>query len=62
VLAVLAIPALAVAWTAWLRRSLTGRPRSRRAAPAATIWVLLATVVAFWVLRNLPAGAWLAPT
>lgn len=62
VLTVLAIPTLIVAWGAWLRRSITGRPRSPRAAPAAAIWALFGLVVAFWVLRNLPAGSWLAPT
>jgi hypothetical protein len=61
VLTVLAVPALIVAWAAWLRRSLTGRPRGSRAVPVAAIWALLGVVVAFWVLRNLPAGSWLAP-
>lgn len=61
VLTVLAVPALLIAWAAWLRRSLTGRPRSRWAAPPVALWGLLATVVVFWVLRNVPAGSWLAP-
>ena len=64
VLLVLAAPVLVVAWAAWLRRTITGRSRrpladvstGRRAA-----WVVVATVFAFWVLRNLPAGSWLAP-
>jgi hypothetical protein len=61
VLTVLAVPVLVVAWVAWLRRAITGRPRSRWAAPPAALWGLLATVVAFWVLRNVPMGSWLAP-
>jgi hypothetical protein len=61
VLTVLAVPALVLAWVAWLRRTVTGRPRSRWAAPPAALWGLLATVVAFWVLRNVPVGSWLAP-
>ena len=61
VLTVLAVPALLVAWGAWLRRSATGRPRARWAAPPAALGALLGTIVAFWVLRNLPAGSWLAP-
>jgi len=61
VLTVLAVPVLVIAWAAWLRRTVTGRPRSRWAAPPVALWGLLATVVVFWVLRNLPAGSWLAP-
>ena len=61
VLTVLAVPALVLAWVAWLRRTVTGRPRPRWAAPSAALWGLLATIVAFWVLRNVPAGSWLAP-
>ena len=62
VLTVLAVPALVVAWFAWLRRALTGRPRSDRAAPPWLLWALLGLFVAFGVLRNTPAGSWLAPT
>ncbi len=74
VLLVLAVPVLVLAWAAWLRRTVTGRPGEglvradvistdnvRRRVPAAAGWVLLATVGAFWVLRNVPAGSWLAP-
>ena len=61
VLTVLAVPALVIAWAAWLRRAVTGRPRSPWAAPPIALWGLLATVVAFWVLRNIPAGSWLGP-
>jgi hypothetical protein len=62
VLTVLAIPALLIAWAAWLRRALTGTSRTAAAVPVAAIWAVLGVVVAFWTLRNLPAGAWLAPT
>lgn len=61
VLTVAAVPALAVAWVVWLRRSVTGRARSSRAAPVVALWLLLAAIVGFWVLRNVPAGSWLAP-
>lgn len=60
VLLVLAVPVLVLAWAAWLRRTVTGR--ARRAVPIAAVWALLATVGAFWVLRNVPAGSWLSPT
>jgi hypothetical protein len=59
-LAVLAVLPLVVVWVRWLRRSWTGRRRST-AAPAVLIWVLLGAVVAFGVLRNVPALSWLAP-
>ncbi|HUR03380.1 MAG TPA: DUF2752 domain-containing protein [Nonomuraea sp.] len=56
VLLVLAVPLLTVAWLAW------AAGRRRVALPAAAGWVLAGTVIAFWVLRNVPAGSWLAPT
>ncbi len=58
-LAVLAAGLLLVLWASWLRRSVSGRPR--RLTPAWVIWVGLAVVLVFWVLRNLPGFAWLAP-
>ncbi|MCY7395118.1 MAG: DUF2752 domain-containing protein [Nocardioides sp.] len=63
-LAVLVLMPLAVlALLAWLLDSWTGHPRRRvppqaRAATRAAVLVLLAV---FTVLRNTPAGAWLAP-
>ena len=60
VLAVLGVVPLVVVWVLWLRRSWTGGRRTT-AAPAALIWLLLGTVVAFGVLRNVPAFSWLAP-
>ncbi|HZE66405.1 MAG TPA: DUF2752 domain-containing protein [Sporichthyaceae bacterium] len=60
ILAVLAVPFLAMAWVAWLGRTL-GRPRSTRVAPPAVLWGLLVLIVAFGVVRNLPGADWLAP-
>jgi hypothetical protein len=60
VLAVLAVVPLAVVWVQWLRRSWTGGWRTT-AAPAVLIWMLLGVVVAFGLLRNVPASSWLAP-
>ncbi|GAB3598794.1 DUF2752 domain-containing protein [Angustibacter peucedani] len=51
--------ALVVLWAGWLRRSLSGAPR--RLAPAWVIYAFLGVVLAFWVLRNLPGFAFLAP-
>jgi hypothetical protein len=59
-LTVLAVIPLVVIWAGWLRRSWTGASR-RTVAPAPLLWGLLVVVVAFGVLRNLPAFAWLAP-
>lgn len=67
VLLVLAAPVLVLAWAGWLRRTITGRSRHPASRPAAirigpaARWALLATVGAFWVVRNVPAGSWLAP-
>lgn len=60
-LTVLLVPVLVFAWAAWLAR-LTGRraPHPTNLPPAA-IWWLLALVVAFWVVRNLPGMTWLSP-
>ena len=60
VLTVLAVVALPVIWARWARRSWTGAPRTT-VAPAASIWSLLVVVLLFGVLRNLQAGAALAP-
>ena len=59
VLAVAALPVLVLLWARWTARRL-GHGAVPRAAPRA-IWALVAVIVAFTVLRNLPAGAALAP-
>lgn len=60
VLVVLAMIPLAVIWWRWARRSWRGEARTA-AAPAAALWALAGLVVVFAVVRNLPAGAALAP-
>ena len=60
-LTVLAVPYLVLAFVTWLLRR-SGRPAPRSTSlPPWTIWLLLAVVVAFGVLRNLPGWAWLSP-
>jgi hypothetical protein len=59
-LTVLFLPYLVWAWGSWLHRSLTGRQQGDPAPPW-VIWTLLVAVVLFWILRNLPGFAWLAP-
>lgn len=61
VLVVAAIPLLALIWVQWLRHRVAERPPRGRGAPAVLLWTLLGVVVAFWVVRNLPFGSWLAP-
>lgn len=60
VLTVAAIPLLLGLWVGWLRRTWTRYPGRGLAHPA-LLWALLAVIVAFWVVRNLPGGAWFAP-
>jgi uncharacterized protein DUF2752 len=59
-LTVLAVPLLIVMWGSWVQRIVTQRQR-RWVAPAWALWSLLALVLAFWVLRNLPGFGWLGP-
>lgn len=62
VLLVGAVPLLLVLWTRWFADRWRGvvRPVShRRGVVAASVLAVVAT--AFWVLRNLPDLAWLAP-
>ncbi|GCE77379.1 DUF2752 domain-containing protein [Cellulomonas biazotea] len=55
------LPFLVLAWFAWTRRALLDVPRRRLAHPA-WIWAVLAVVLGYAVLRNVPALApWLAP-
>jgi hypothetical protein len=60
VLTVCAVPVLAAVWGRWLRRQWAGRLKTQLAPPW-RLWALLAVVVAFWVLRNLPVTSALAP-
>jgi hypothetical protein len=60
VLTVAGVGLLVVLWARWARRRWRGEPRTT-VAPAWSLYLLLAVVVVFWVARNLPAGAALAP-
>lgn len=55
------VPVIVVWWLLWTRRAWSGRPAPAR--EHAGVWIALFTVVmvVFAVLRNLPAGNWLAP-
>ena len=57
----LAVPYIVLAWVTWILR-ITGRPAPRSTSlPPWTIWLTLAVVVAFGVLRNVPGWTWLSP-
>ena len=57
---VLAVPVVVGVWLAWIVRAARRQPSP--SAPTWVPWAFLAVVVAFTVLRNIPALApWLAP-
>ena len=60
---VLMLPVLAFWWVRWTQRAWSGEPPPDRSGGHPALWIGLAAVVmvAFTVLRNLPAGSWLAP-
>lgn len=60
VLALVALPVLAVGWLLWTRRLWLGHPL-RRIGPPWAPYALLVGVAAFWVARNLAVGQALAP-
>ena len=61
------VPVLVYWWLRWTQRAWSGEPKALSRAAAwklpAGVWIALGTVVmlVFGVLRNLPAGSWLAP-
>ena len=60
---VLMVPVLVFWWLRWTGRSWSGTVASATVSRHSGRWIALAAVVmvAFGVLRNLPAGSWLAP-
>ncbi|MEO3871658.1 DUF2752 domain-containing protein [Nonomuraea sp. B12E4] len=60
-LAVATIPFLLFWWGRWVVRVLQGRPRRMTLAHPAWLWGFIAIVMVYWVVRNLPFGAFLAP-
>jgi hypothetical protein len=57
---VLVVPYLLWVWGSWLHRVVT-KSTNRYMAPAWILWLLLAAIMAFWVLRNIPGFEFLAP-
>jgi hypothetical protein len=62
-LLVLMLPLLGFWWVRWTQRAWSGAPAPDRSGGHSGAWIALAAVVmvVFGVLRNLPAGSWLAP-
>ncbi|MEV4010317.1 DUF2752 domain-containing protein [Nonomuraea angiospora] len=60
-LAVAMMPFLLFWWGRWVVRTLQGRPRRTTLAHPAWLWAFIAIVMVYWVVRNLPFGAFLAP-
>ncbi|MEV5896723.1 DUF2752 domain-containing protein [Nonomuraea fuscirosea] len=60
-LAMAMIPFLLFWWGRWVLRSWQGRPRRTTLAHPAWLWVFIGVVMVYWVVRNLPFGAFLAP-
>ncbi|GAA4184681.1 DUF2752 domain-containing protein [Streptosporangium oxazolinicum] len=68
-LVVLLIPALVLLWGRWTLRAWSGGGSTGEpgAAPAwrsvrpVYVWSALAVMIAFWIVRNLPFGEFLAP-
>ncbi|MER7500187.1 DUF2752 domain-containing protein [Nonomuraea pusilla] len=55
------LPLLLFWWGRWAVRAWQGRPRRTTLAHPAWLWAFLAIVMVYWVVRNLPFGAFLAP-
>jgi uncharacterized protein DUF2752 len=59
-LAVAMFPVIGWLWLRWTMRVARGEPRRSLSDPR-LLWALLAVVLLFWVVRDLPFGAVLAP-
>ncbi|GAA4065147.1 DUF2752 domain-containing protein [Actinomadura miaoliensis] len=54
------LPVLAFFWLRWTIARAGDRPTRTKAGDPRLIWALFALVMAFWLVRNLPFGAFLA--
>ncbi|MFC4007527.1 DUF2752 domain-containing protein [Nonomuraea purpurea] len=60
-LAVAMIPFLLFWWGRWVVRAWQGKPRRMTLAHPAWLWAFIGVVMVYWIVRNLPFGAFLAP-
>lgn len=58
--AVVAVGYVVVAWVLWVERTARGRP-VRWLAPPWVLYSVLAAIVMFGILRNVPGWTWLSP-
>jgi len=58
--AVIVAVGLAATWLRWVRRQWRGAPRTW-IAPPWMVYLLIASIMAFWVLRNVPGFEFLGP-
>ncbi|GAA2847170.1 DUF2752 domain-containing protein [Streptosporangium fragile] len=58
---VVMIPVLAVFWAYWALRSWRGGPPIGKSVRPVYVWLFLALMIVFWIVRNLPFGEFLAP-
>lgn len=56
---VASIPLLVFGWIVWTRRAWSGQPVQGPSTPL--VVTLLVLLIAFWIARTTPWGAWLAP-
>lgn len=57
----LVLPLAMVLWLGWARSRWDGRAFAPRLLTRPVLWSVLALVLAFGLVRNLPFGSWLAP-
>jgi hypothetical protein len=59
------VPVLGYLWARWAVAAARGRPATESVAPVLfrpwLVWAFIPLVLAFWLVRNLPAGQALAP-
>ncbi|MET8869958.1 DUF2752 domain-containing protein [Nonomuraea sp. NPDC004580] len=60
-LLVVMLPILLFWWGRWVVRAWRGRPMSTAVPHPAWLWAFIVVVMVYWVVRNLPFGAFLAP-
>jgi hypothetical protein len=58
---VVMVPVLVALWGRWALRSWRGESLSGKSIHAAYIWIFLALMIAFWIVRNVPFGEFMAP-
>jgi hypothetical protein len=58
---VVMVPVLVVLWGRWVLRSWRGESFNSKSIHTSYIWIFLVLMIAFWIVRNVPFGEFLAP-